>query len=176
MKRLFGLVLGIAALISPVVHGQVFTPGEAKDHVGESATVCGSIASENTADGSKGKPTFLNLDKPYPHQIFTILVWESDRAAVGPIPKTGAVCAKGTISLYHGVPEIVAHSSAELFLPTLSNDRHYTNSDGQTVHSPAYSNGGPPAGATALCRDGTYGFSQHRQGTCSRHGGVAKWL
>jgi Protein of unknown function (DUF3761) len=35
---------------------------------------------------------------------------------------------------------------------------------------------GPPAGATALCNDGTYSFSQHHQGTCSHHGGVAQWL
>jgi Protein of unknown function (DUF3761) len=34
----------------------------------------------------------------------------------------------------------------------------------------------PPAGATALCRDGSYSFSKHRSGTCSHHGGVAKWL
>jgi hypothetical protein len=34
----------------------------------------------------------------------------------------------------------------------------------------------PPAGATAQCRDGTYSFSQHRRGTCSHHGGVARWL
>lgn len=33
-----------------------------------------------------------------------------------------------------------------------------------------------PAGATAICRDGSYSFSQHRQGTCSHHGGVARWL
>lgn len=59
----------------------------------------------------------------------------------------------------------------------LSNDNHYTNSDGQSVHSPAYSNnGGVPSGATAQCNDGTYSFSQHRQGTCSHHGGVAHWL
>lgn len=30
--------------------------------------------------------------------------------------------------------------------------------------------------ATALCRDGTYSFSQSRQGTCSHHGGVAVWF
>ena len=35
---------------------------------------------------------------------------------------------------------------------------------------------GPPAGATARCRDGTYSFSEHRSGTCSSHGGVAEWL
>lgn len=34
----------------------------------------------------------------------------------------------------------------------------------------------PPAGATAQCRDGTYSYSQHHSGTCSYHGGVAKWL
>jgi hypothetical protein len=34
----------------------------------------------------------------------------------------------------------------------------------------------PPPGATAVCRDGTYSFSQHHSGTCSHHGGVAQWL
>ena len=33
-----------------------------------------------------------------------------------------------------------------------------------------------PPGATARCNDGTYSYSQHRQGTCSHHGGVAEWL
>ena len=33
-----------------------------------------------------------------------------------------------------------------------------------------------PPGATARCRDGTYSYSQHHQGTCSHHGGVAVWL
>jgi len=59
----------------------------------------------------------------------------------------------------------------------LSNDNSYTNVDGVTVHSPAYSeNGQAPDGATAQCRDGTYSFSLHRSGTCSHHGGVASWL
>lgn len=53
--------------------------------------------------------------------------------------------------------------------------RHYTNSYGNTVQSPTRYNK-TPAGATALCRDGSYSFSQSRRGTCSHHGGVAKWL
>lgn len=60
--------------------------------------------------------------------------------------------------------------------PSLSSNDYYTNVDGNMVHSPAYSSGGAPAGATAQCRDGTYSFSQHRSGTCSAHGGVASWL
>jgi hypothetical protein len=59
----------------------------------------------------------------------------------------------------------------------LSNDRYYTNSDGNQVHSPAYStDNSVPVGATALCADGTYSFSQHRSGTCSHHGGVLQRL
>jgi len=57
----------------------------------------------------------------------------------------------------------------------LSNDNHYQNSAGESVHSPAYSNT-VPAGATAQCSDVTYSFSEHRQGTCSPHGGVMQWL
>lgn len=57
----------------------------------------------------------------------------------------------------------------------LSNDNHYINVDGNSIHSPAYSNS-VPVGATAQCRDGTYSFSQHRRGTCSHHGGVTQWL
>lgn len=33
----------------------------------------------------------------------------------------------------------------------------------------------PSSGATAMCNDGTYSYSAHRQGTCSHHGGVAVW-
>ena len=35
---------------------------------------------------------------------------------------------------------------------------------------------GSPAGASALCVDGTYSHSQHRSGSCSSHGGVKQWL
>jgi hypothetical protein len=51
----------------------------------------------------------------------------------------------------------------------------YVNSAGNTVCRPEDS---PtvPAGATAECKDGTYSFSQSRSGTCSYHGGVARWL
>jgi len=59
----------------------------------------------------------------------------------------------------------------------LSNETYYTNTYGNSVHSPAYSDDDSvPQGASAQCRDGTYSFSQSRRGTCSQHGGVASWL
>lgn len=55
---------------------------------------------------------------------------------------------------------------------------YYTNSAGHVVPRPCgdWHNSGPPQGATAKCRDGTYGFSEHHSGTCSGHGGVAEFL
>lgn len=52
--------------------------------------------------------------------------------------------------------------------------RYYTNSYGNRVQSPTYYNS-RPVRATALCRDGTYSFSQSHRGTCSHHGGVKQW-
>lgn len=58
----------------------------------------------------------------------------------------------------------------------LNSHGHYRNKSGQDVHSPAKTtNGSVPAGASAKCADGTYSFSRHHSGTCSRHGGVAQW-
>jgi len=58
---------------------------------------------------------------------------------------------------------------------TFSCSKYYYNSQGEKVCSPSYSNS-PPAGASAVCGDGTYSFSQSRRGTCSHHGGVSQWL
>lgn len=49
--------------------------------------------------------------------------------------------------------------------------------DGQyTGPTPSNSGGGAPSGATARCKDGTYSYSKHKSGTCSGHGGVARWI
>ncbi|WP_321480315.1 DUF3761 domain-containing protein [uncultured Bacteroides sp.] len=60
-------------------------------------------------------------------------------------------------------------------VPYRSSIKYYTNSCGEKVQSPTRYKS-TPTGATALCRDGTYSFSQSRRGTCSHHGGVTKWL
>lgn len=163
---------------------------EASRHVGERATVCGKVAETHTASTSRGNPTFIDFEKSYPGEVFTAVVWQHDRANVGNVPRIGVLCVSGVITEYHGRPEIVIHSASDWSIPgvrfskppvpvkspILSNDNHYTNVDRQSVHSPAYSSGGIPAGATAQCADGTYSFSTHRRGTCSHHGGVARWL
>ena len=90
---------------------------EAKDHIGERATVCGKVVSVHFAGRSKGQPTFLNLDEPYPRQIFTIVIWGSDRAKFGD-PKSKykeqTVCVTGRIESYRSSPQIVATEPGQI--------------------------------------------------------------
>jgi hypothetical protein len=97
--------------------GNKITAREAKDHIGEIETVCGKVASTHFASGSKGQPTFLNLDEPYPKEIFTILIWGSDREKFGTPEleyKGLRVCATGKITSYRGVPEIIATERGQI--------------------------------------------------------------
>jgi hypothetical protein len=83
---------------------------EAKDHIGEKATVCGKVASTRYAATTRGKPTFLNLDKPYPSQVFTVLIWGESRAKFGAPEEQyrgKQICVTGTITEYRKGPEIV---------------------------------------------------------------------
>lgn len=90
-----------------------------------------------------------------------------------------------TQAQYWTVPTVVATPAPSVSTPTpttsapaqtvpssSSTSSGYTNVDGNHVNSPS----SDPAGATAQCKDGTYSYSQHRSGTCSYHGGVARWL
>jgi len=106
-----------AILLLPLEAEKKLSPAEAKDHFGETATVCGEVVSTRFAASTKGRPTFLNLDKPYPQQIFTIVIWGSNRAKFG-TPETEfkgkRVCVTGRISEYRGAPEIVADDPKQI--------------------------------------------------------------
>lgn len=109
------LSAAILLLCAPVIHSQTLTAAQAREHEGQNATVCGIVASERQASASKGKPTYLNLDVAWPNQIFAVVIWEEDRQKVGALPRLDAhMCAKGLISYYHGVPEIIVRSSGQI--------------------------------------------------------------
>jgi hypothetical protein len=87
----------------------VLTAAEAAQHIGETATVCGLVVDARYASSSRGKPTFLNLDKPYPNQIFTVVIWGTDRDKFGePEEKyrDKRICVTGKIASYRGVAQI----------------------------------------------------------------------
>ena len=87
-----------------------YRANEAADHVGESAIVCGKVASTAYASRVRGKPTFLNLEKPYPNQLFTVVIWGSNRAKFAFSPEVrfrdARICVAGLIEEYRGVSQI----------------------------------------------------------------------
>src|SRR5216683_3399367 len=96
---------------------QKLLPSEAKAHVGEPATVCGTVASSRFAASTKGQPTFLNLDKPYPSQVFTVVIWGSNRSKFGKPEddyKGRRICVSGKITAYAGLPEIVVDEPKQI--------------------------------------------------------------
>jgi DNA/RNA endonuclease YhcR with UshA esterase domain len=115
MERSPLLLLSVFGLALVPVSAQSISAADAKNHVGEKATVCGKVADERTVTSSIEEPTFINLDAPYPHQIFTIVTWREDRLAVGKLPEKGShVCILGLIEEYRGVPEIKLWSRSQL--------------------------------------------------------------
>jgi hypothetical protein len=114
-----GLVIPIVVVLLVALGGAQtsISAAEAKNHVGERATVCGEVASTHYAARSRGNPTFINLDKTYPKQIFTVLIWGSDRQKFGDPEeafRSKHICVTGKISDYKGVPEIIAYDPTQI--------------------------------------------------------------
>jgi DNA/RNA endonuclease YhcR with UshA esterase domain len=115
MKRALAMAVLLPFLAS-AANGAVVSPVEAARHIGENATVCGTVASVHYAPQSHGQPTFLNLGHAYPNVDFTAVVWGEDR------PKFGApedlegqrICVTGPITGYRGKPEMVLRDASQL--------------------------------------------------------------
>ncbi len=111
INRLF-LYAAVAGLCAPIAHAQedMVRAHEALEHAGEYAMVCGVIADARHARDSRGEPTYLNFDKPYPEQEFTAVVWGRDRKRFDPAPEThvGAkACVYGKVERYKGKAQMV---------------------------------------------------------------------
>jgi hypothetical protein len=81
VKRL--LLATVVIWLVPALAANKLTPAEAKQHIGETATVCGVVASGRYSERARGRPTFLDMDKAYPQQVFTVVIWGENRAKFG---------------------------------------------------------------------------------------------
>jgi hypothetical protein len=50
-------------------------PEDAASHIGETATVCGVVASAKFEAKARSQPTLLDLGKSYPHTVFTAVIY-----------------------------------------------------------------------------------------------------
>ena len=110
-------IITICLLFVGSLWAKEYSSYEAKQHVGESATVCGKIVSGYYASSSSGQPTFLNMDKAYPNQVFTVVIWGESRHRFNSPEsqyKNQSVCVSGDIESYKGVPQITVSRVSQI--------------------------------------------------------------
>ncbi|RMG45010.1 MAG: DNA-binding protein [Acidobacteria bacterium] len=116
LAMLMGISFGLAG--AP----RVISPGEAAEHVGEKVTVCGKVATVTYAERVNGRPTFINLDKPFPNHVFTAVIWGEDRGKFAEPPELAfrekRICVTGTVKLYRRRPEIIVREPAQIRVVT----------------------------------------------------------
>ena len=74
---------------------------------GEKITVCGTVVGSHKSD--KGN-IFLNLDKAYPNQIFSLTIWNRNKINFSYQPEVflmnKKICVSGIVKMYQGIPGI----------------------------------------------------------------------
>jgi hypothetical protein len=111
------ILVACASLAARPAETQTITAEQAKDHAGETAKVCGQVASMHFAFKTRGQPTFINLGRPYPHQVFTAIIWGLDRGKFGDPQQNylnRRICVTGPIRLYRGQPDMTLHSPKQV--------------------------------------------------------------
>ena len=97
---------------------ETITPEDAAKFIGESKTVCGLVVQVHYETRLKRQPTILNLNKPYPKQVFTVLIWGSDRSKFDKPPETlyagKKICVMGMIQSYQGGPGIIVKDPLQI--------------------------------------------------------------
>ena len=138
-------------------------------------SIVGGLTNQPSASGGTGTAAPSVADSPTPGQP-TSSIASSPSAHPVPPAVTSPSASPSTTALAPPTPaRTVAPPPATTQVPTHA-PRAPATTQAPVEAPPPPLPTGPPAGATALCNDGTYSFSQHRQGTCSHHGGVAQWL
>lgn len=121
MKNLaFGVlsVLVMVIVATPISAQNRIGPNEAAKYAGKKATVCGQVTSTNYAEGSKGRPTYLNLDRAYPNQKFNAIILGENRDKFSKPPEVDyagkKICVTGTVGVAGGVAEIFVRDPSQI--------------------------------------------------------------
>lgn len=91
---------------------------QVKNYIGQNHCVCGKVVSTKFNENGKSNPTYINLDKKYPEQLFTLMVFGQDRKNFSYKPeeflRDKTICIKGKITEYKGEPQIIANSEKQI--------------------------------------------------------------
>ncbi len=99
--------------------GETIAWSEAQNYVGQTKTVCGTVARANYAAQTTGKPTYLDLGRAYPDPArVSVLIWGESREKFSTPPeiayKDKPICVTGVIKLYRGLVEIEVKAATQI--------------------------------------------------------------
>jgi hypothetical protein len=122
--RIFIVMMCVTGL-SPVAFAQSpapprITPSDAKNHSGETVTVCGKVVDTKISKyglPGHGKPINFDLDQPEPHPVFFFVTFGSQDG--GPEEAVAAyqgkrVCVTGKITIIRMGPYIMAADRSQI--------------------------------------------------------------
>ena len=123
MKHLFLAI--IIAINFPAYAQKEIKVEDAKNHIGDSVTICTKIFGGKYLENSKGAITLLNAGGNYPNAPLTLVIPGDSRKQFKNKPEdyfaNKAVCVTGKIELYKNNPQIVI--SIEWQIRELINDK-----------------------------------------------------
>jgi DNA/RNA endonuclease YhcR with UshA esterase domain len=113
MKTFLALaIVSVTALV--IAQGSPnYSPAEAAKHVGETATVTGTV--DGFHQSGKGN-MFLNMGGKYPNQAFTAFIPAGSAAQFSNAQQYEGrtITVSGKIALYKGKPEIIVNSPSQI--------------------------------------------------------------
>ena len=105
----------VEPLKAPLPKG-MFNTVQAKYHIGQTATICGTVVS--TRKTAKAKAIYLNFDRMHPHQDFYATIWEYNGPNFSYDPETyfvnKKICVTGKVTIYDDIPRISINNESEV--------------------------------------------------------------
>lgn len=105
----------VEPLKAPLPKG-MFNTVQAKYHVGQTATICGTVVS--TRKTAKAKAIYLNFDRMHPHQDFYATIWEYNGPNFSYDPEVWLmnkrICVTGKVTIYDDIPRISINNESEV--------------------------------------------------------------
>jgi hypothetical protein len=123
MKKLACLLAFVFMLfVCQAFAADPITAADAIKHIGEQQTVCGTVASTNYAPDKL--KTYLNIDKPFPDQVFTAVIEgqvnhdafkeQGTPDKVKDYYASKSICVSGTVILYKEKAQIMVTNPTQV--------------------------------------------------------------
>jgi len=107
----------VVPIKAPLPGGR-FNTTQAKYHIGQSATICGTVVS--TRRTQKANAVYLNMDRNHPNQEFYATIWDYNGPNFHYDPVTyllnKKVCVTGKVTMYNDIPRISVNNENEIEL------------------------------------------------------------